>query len=353
MNYQNITIARESRGLTQSELAKSIKGLSQGNLSRIEKGLLPISQEIITAIAKVLNYPVTFFYKESQYSSLGSLYYRKRISMGQKKLAILEARLAVICMAIDELLESVDINEFDVPSIEVVGQRSAAEIAYKIREYWKIPLGPIEEFVKILEKHGIIVLFIDMENEQFDGVTVFTRKGQPVIFINKNIPNDRKRFTMGHELGHLVMHLRAPLENDIDDNEKEVQANQFSAEFNMPRVECMKTLRFLKYQDLGMMKMYWKVSKSAIVYRAKELGLLNDSQYRYYMMQLSRSGQRKQEIESVDIDSPVILKKMIELHLSELHYSREELAEQLSLSMSDFYRLYDNISDNPVRLRII
>ena len=37
------------------------------------------------------------------------------------------------------------------------------------------------------------------------------------------------------------------------------------------------------------------MSKAAICYKAKEMGLLGDSQYRYYMMQLSKSGQRKKE----------------------------------------------------------
>ena len=43
INYRNITLARESRGMTQSGLSKEVKGLTQGNLSRIEKGLLSIA----------------------------------------------------------------------------------------------------------------------------------------------------------------------------------------------------------------------------------------------------------------------------------------------------------------------
>lgn len=353
VNYQNITIARESRGITQSDLAKLVQGLSQGNLSRMEKGLLPIPTEIINLISQALDYPNTFFYKENQRISSGSLHYRKRITMGQKNLSILEAQLDIISMVIDELLDSVDINEFDIPYLSVTEKRDSAEIAYKIREYFNVPTGPIIEIVKLLEKHGVIVLFMDIDNDKFDGVTRFTRKGQPVMYINRNIPNDRKRFTVGHELGHIVMHLRAPLEGEIDDNEKEMQANKFSSEFNLPKIECRKTLSNLKYNDLGMVKMYWRMSKSAIIYRAKDLGLLSDSQYKYYMMQLSRTGQRKNEIETVDIDKPVIFNKMIELHLNDLNYSKEELSEQLGLSIKDFNKIYNNEFGESKKLRIV
>nr|DAX75371.1 MAG TPA: IrrE protein [Caudoviricetes sp.] len=353
VNYHNIVVARESRGLTQSELTKAIKGLSQGNLSRMEKGLLPISEEILNAISKKLDYPLSFFSKATIRIPLGTFHYRKRITMGQKKLSILEARLDILSNIIDELLESITINEFDIPHLEVTEKRNAAEIAYKLREFFNVGSAPIENIVKLLEKHGVIVVFFKIDNEKFDGVTRITQKSQPVIFLNSQMPNDRKRFTIAHELGHLVMHLRTSLENEVEDDVKEMQANQFAAEFNLPAIEGRKTLCNLKYQDLGVLKMYWKISKAAILYRAKELGVLGDSQYRYYMMQLSRSGQRKNEIESVSIDRPVILKRMFELHWTELGYSKEELSDLLGISINDLNLLYNSLTNESTKLKII
>ena len=80
VNYHNIVVARESRGLTQSELTKAIKGLSQGNLSRMEKGLLPISEEILNAISKKLDYPLSFFSKATIRIPLGTFHYRCLLS---------------------------------------------------------------------------------------------------------------------------------------------------------------------------------------------------------------------------------------------------------------------------------
>ena len=241
INYQNITLARESRGLTQSGLSKEVKGLTQGNLSRIEKGLLPISDSLLAEISKALNYPLCFFYKKSQTSSSGSLFYRKRVSMSQKQLSILEAKVEILNMVIDELMESVDVPELNIPHCDVSGSNTTPVLAFKLREYLGIKRGPLEQIVSILERNGVIVFFLDIDNDKFDGVTKLTNKSQPVIFINANMPNDRKRFTIGHELGHLVMHLRAHFD-DVEDQEKERQANEFSAEFNLPFVECKRSL---------------------------------------------------------------------------------------------------------------
>ena len=91
----------------------------------------------------------------------------------------------------------------------------------------------------------------------------------------------------------------------------------------------------MKYKDLPTIKMYWKLSKAAICYKAKEMGMLGDSQYRYYMMQLSKSGQRKKETEYIDIDDPSLLRKIVKVHLEDLEYSKKELESLTGLSDND------------------
>lgn len=50
---------------------------------------------------------------------------------------------------------------------------------------------------------------------------------------------------------------------------------------------------------------------------------------------MGRNGERKQESVEVSIDSPKIVYKMTKLHLDELEYSMEELADLLGLSPSE------------------
>lgn len=192
-----------------------------------------------------------------------------------------------------------------------------------------------DNIVTLLERNGVVVIFIDLESaDKFDGLTMFTNKQVPVIWLNKKMPNDRKRFSLAHELGHLVMHLRS---QDLDKPEvdKEREANEFASEFLMPKELCKMDFFNLRYNDLALRKVYWKVSKAAIIYRARELNCISESTKRYLFITLGRNGERKQESVEVSIDSPKIVYKMTKLHLDELEYSMEELADLLGLSPSE------------------
>jgi len=86
------------------------------------------------------------------------------------------------------------------------------------------------------------------------GVLVPTSEGSWVILVNSSHPPVRQRFTIAHELGHLILHgYRAPHADrafrfrDARSSEgsalEEIQANQFAAELLMPREMVMKAAR--------------------------------------------------------------------------------------------------------------
>ena len=103
--------------------------------------------------------------------------------------------------------------------------------------------------------------------EKFDGLSMLTSTNSPIIWLNSEMPNDRKRFTLAHELGHIIMHLRSE-DMTKSDEEKDVEANAFAEEFLLPRNQCYDDFFNLKYSDLLLKKMYWKVSKAFIIRRA-------------------------------------------------------------------------------------
>ncbi len=316
----SIKIARESRGLSQSDLSKLI-GVTQATLSRFEKGCIDVTPDAVSKIAEALNYPTSLFERDIRRGGESSLFYRKRASMTVKNLSVLESKISILSKSIDEMMESIDIPELRIPAVEPSGDNTPQEIAYKIRTYLGVPAGPIDNIVSLLEKNG-------------DGLTMFTTNQAPVIWINRNTPNDRKRFNLAHELGHLVMHLRSE-DLEKSEDQKEIEANQFAGEFLMPASQCKEDLFNLKYKDLGMKKYYWKVSKAAIIYRAKELNCIPEETARYLYVTLGRNGERKKETVQVPIDSPKIVKKMYDLHVTELNYSEEELSDITGLMPND------------------
>ena len=303
----SIKIARESRGLSQSDLSKLI-GVTQATLSRFEKGVLDVTPDAVKKISEALSYPESFFERDIRCVGESSLFYRKRASMTVKNLSVLESKISILSKSIDELMESIDIPELRIPAVEPSAENSPKEIAYKIRTYLGVPAGPIDNIVSLFEKNGVIVMYLDLDDmDKFDGLTMFTANQAPVIWINRNSPEDQK----------------------------EREANEFAGEFLMPESQCREDLFNLKYKELGVKKLYWKVSKAAIIYRAKELKCISKETARYLYVTLGRFGERKKETVMVSIDEPQIVKKMYNLHLSELDYTPEEMTTITGLMPND------------------
>lgn len=348
VNFIMLTLAREARGLTQSELVTKIPNLSQGNYSRMEKGLLTIPEETLINISKELNFPKSFFSYKYPLNPQEYIY-RKRVTMPRKQQIKLEANFDLIRIWIEALLKDVDIPDFNLPTIEVEGNNTPEEIARKMRYCMSLPKGPIDKLVYQLEKHGIIIYFLKDAPEKFDGTTIVTQTGQLIIVINDNLPSDRKRYTAIHEFGHIVMHpslIRDPY-RDIEN-----EANRFAAEFLMPELDIRRDLINFKFSMLSDLKSYWKVSKSALIKRAHDLKYIDSTKYNTMMIELSRIGERKHEKTTIELDQPRLLNLIIKTYLENLEYTREELLNILRISNEDFDRFLLGKDVNNSRMRI-
>lgn len=125
-------------------------------------------------------------------------------------------------------------------------------------------LDPQKEAKKLLETHGInqrpvdveavakklgaIVVYKDLEDDLCG--MIYKEDGQVFIGVNEKHPSTRRRFTLAHEIGHLVMHghlidrvhvdreFKEKLHRDgrskIGEDRLEIDANRFAAELLMP-----------------------------------------------------------------------------------------------------------------------
>lgn len=104
---------------------------------------------------------------------------------------------------------------------------------------------------KSIESFGIKVLYSDMSTFDFpDSISGYSRIneiGVPEIVVNVNHSSGRRRFTMAHELGHIVLHWGWPMykpnkeysilyknEYDSANTQLENEANEFSAQLLTP-----------------------------------------------------------------------------------------------------------------------
>ena len=331
VNHSQLTLAREYRGLTQTELSKAVTGLSQSNLSKFEKGLGGLSDELLEKIFETLNFPKEFFAKKINID-LEIANYRKKSSISKTLLQDFETSCKFIGYLIDEMADSVDYPDFSLVTLDLEEGYTPEKAAIFTRKNFRIaPDEPIHDIFKVIENKGIIIYELNTD-EKFDGISFFTPKGFAVIVINKRFTNDRKRFTLAHELGHLVMHCSPDFPIPSGRN-KEQEANDFASEFLMPKNAIIKSLGNLKVSALSALKNYWLTSKAAIVRRAYSLGVINKDRYQFLNIELSRSGEKKKEKDSVSIDYPQVFSTSVGLHLKELGYTENELAGAFSLPL--------------------
>lgn len=108
----------------------------------------------------------------------------------------------------------------------------------------------------------------------------------------------------------------------------------------MPSSEIKPSLFHLSDKKLGELKQYWKVSMQAILYRAFDLGTLTRDQYRRWITKFNYYSWRIKEPLEFEVSSPIILKKMIKLHLEDLEFSKKELLEMFGLNIFKFDKIY-------------
>ncbi|WP_298536020.1 XRE family transcriptional regulator [uncultured Algibacter sp.] len=352
INHSQFVFAREYRGMNQTELAKKVIGLSQSNLSKFEKGLEVLSEEVIRNIVHVLDFPLAFFEKRIC-NDVDSAHYRSRSSITKRIRVQLESNNKLLGYLVDRLNESVDFPDFSLISLDVEDYTPEYIAGYTRKLLGLKRDEAVIDIFYLLESSGIVVIEFDAISDKFDGVSFKTDNGIPIIIINKNFSNDRKRFSLAHELGHLLMHIIGdfPIPSYRNEKEKENEANRFAAEFLMPAQDIEKSLHGLRLSYLASLKKYWHTSKQSIIRRAKDLNCIDSERARYFMIELSRMGERKHEKTLVNIDKPVIFKNAYELHKEELNYTDEELGKAFSLP-NDIIKKYLNFSDS-AKLKIV
>jgi Zn-dependent peptidase ImmA (M78 family)/transcriptional regulator with XRE-family HTH domain len=353
INHKQLIFAREYRGYSQTELAKKIDGLSQSNLSKFEKGISTLSNELLDKIIRFLEFPQGFF-NQSIYNNIENPHYRKRSTATKRVINDIDSRVKLIGYIIDQMSESIEWPDFKFSVLNVEDGYSPENIAKHTRKLLGLKYDkPVEDIFQLVEQNGIIVVEIDI-TEKFDGVSIKTDAGYPVIIINKRFSNDRKRFTIAHELGHMLMHVLAdfPISDFRDSKVKEKEADRFASEFLMPAEGIKNSLYNLKISDLAGLKRYWLTSMASIVYKAYYLDCIDRDRYTYLNIEMSRLGLKKDEKLSVIIDKPSLFDIACKMHKNDLGYSNSELSEAFNLPI-DIINEFCNNMQKRSKLKIV
>jgi Zn-dependent peptidase ImmA (M78 family)/transcriptional regulator with XRE-family HTH domain len=329
VNPEMLTLARETRGLTQAEVAIKA-GIVQATVSKYENGTLSVSEEHLGKLSRALGFPASFFRQRDRVYGSMCLHHRKRQTLSVRQLSQIHAKFNVILMQIQRLLRSVEIDSSQTfPAMPLDEYETPEKVARALRAAWRMPAGPVRNLMSIIESSGGIVFTLPLETDKFDAMSLWATKMPPVIFVNERFPGDRLRFNLAHELGHLIMHGDPSLL-------QEEEADRFASEFLMPAEEIRPQLANLSFDRLATLKPYWKVSMQALIRRAHTLGLISERQQRTFYMKLSSNGWRKKEPIQIPLERPTVVRTIVDVHLRDYAYSVAELCEAICASPDDF-----------------
>jgi Zn-dependent peptidase ImmA (M78 family) len=206
----------------------------------------------------------------------------------------------------------------------------------QIRKAWDLSYDPIPDLIDVLETHGIRVFMIDANiDPKFVGLAASVNQ-IPIIVVGSNWPGDRQRFTLAHELGHLMLSGR--LADDIDE---EIACNRFAGAFLIPRRSVEQELgahrSYIEPKELALLKEEFGLSMAGILYRARDLGIVSPA-WRAEQAKLFRTkGWHLAEPGKIyPTEKAYVFEQMVFHALAEGYIGESKAAELMKISLTSF-----------------
>lgn len=345
-----LTLARHLAGLRKSELA-GLVGKSATAVAAWESGAKRPTAAAVAQLALALAVEPGFFaMRPDDVARLSSPpHFRSLRSTSQlaRDQAFAYGQMAVdIASSMERHVEFpvIDMPSFPVP-FDDVDSDEPERAARRVRERWGLETKPAGHLVRLLENHGVLVVFSPPQAASVDAYS-FDSHLRPVVVLNP-IKRDyyRQRFDVAHELGHLIMHSDAEPGGRIVED----QAHRFAGELLMPAEQIRPLLPTAMgsgaWRTLARLKEQWGVSMQALLYRARWLGQLSDVSYRNAMATISARGWRREEPGLVEaIEQPSLLARAVEL-LGHEGIDEESLRAQCRVPIGLFRTVTSRVPD--------
>ncbi|EIV8665314.1 ImmA/IrrE family metallo-endopeptidase [Vibrio parahaemolyticus] len=307
-NPSRLKLARTRRQLTLKALADKV-GMSSRMVSEHEKDYCrhtPLD-ETIAAYSQALNYPASFFLDPEQIETVDkdTVSFRSLKSMraAQEHAAIGAGQIGIM---INDYFEShFNLLSADLPDYRGVEPEVAAEA---LRQEWDLGVLSIGNMIHLLEKHGVRVFSLAENTQDVDAFS-FWKGNVPFVYLNTQKSGERSRFDAAHELGHLVLHKHGVPQG----KDAESEADRFASALLMPKATVLPYKgKNITIESILSLKKNWKVSAMALIVQMKNVGVLTEWQYKTLIITASKMGLRTSEINGIQRETSLIIKKLLE-----------------------------------------
>jgi Zn-dependent peptidase ImmA (M78 family)/DNA-binding XRE family transcriptional regulator len=294
---RRLSSARKMAGLSMAALAEKAGAVvTKQAISKYEKGLINPSSEVLIDLAGALDVKVDYFFRPSRIAIAG-LEFRKRSRLTKKAEEQIKYKTLDF---LQKYLEVEDILNIQTPFINPVSQSQIKKqedieaAAMEIREKWALGKGPVPHLIELLENKGFKVFEVS-EFERFDGLSGFISDlNLPVVAVYNDSNLSRKRFTVAHELGHLLLDF-----SQVEGKDVEKLCHAFAGALLLPEAVMCKELGQQRSKitlwELKKLKGIFGISMQAIMARAKNLSIISANTYRNFCIYSRKHGWHKDE----------------------------------------------------------
>ena len=332
--------ARVGAGLSLRELSEKAHGcVSAQMIHKYETGDAQPGSDILVALSKALGVRVEFFFRPESFSvHLSPPAYRKSAKTSVKQMEAIRVKAAERVEKYLELESVFPENRFQRIghglssgfSVETIEQ--VENVADDLRKKWALGNGPIDGLCELLEDRGVKVVMVDTEAE-IDGLSCWANEAIPVALVKRDQTGDRLRFSLAHELGHLL--LRIP-----ESINPEKAANRFAGAFLAPqstvRAELGSHRSAFSPFELSTLRVKYGLSVQAWIYRAHDLAIISDSLFRQMFGALKKQGLFTREIgKPLPAESPRRFERLVVQAVEEELISSPKGADLLGISLVD------------------
>lgn len=338
---RNIKKYRMLSGLSLRQMAEHLDVSHQTIKKYEDEKLMPSSQRLIE-IAKLLNVNIGDLLNTYSVPELKFENFRKQSKLSKTK------EKGLYMLISDEIAKYIEIldlaNEmysfdktkwsFDVNSINDI-----ESIAIKVRKILGVSDEcALDNLTDKLEDNNFLILEIDYE-EKFDGFCEYVDNLAFIILSSKGY--ERNRFTLAHELAHLIL----KFEEKLNDKEIEHYCDYFASCLLMPKVAMKKELEFrnnsitrnVSINEIILIAKEYKVSLNAVIMRLNDLGIIDDYKKRNLFILLSKNGLKTRQLKLVD-EHPSRKEKIIFRLEAEKIISTDEAIKYLGVTTDEFFR---------------
>lgn len=347
--------ARLSRGLFKKSLADMV-GISGMAVGRYEDGIDKPQYDRLNALADQLKFPLEFFLQPEWPEELSLVFWRQRTSESKYAREMTEQRMRWLCEIFSFLEREVDFPALNLPRLEIpsdfrlITGELIERVAQQVRNHWQLRDLPIPDITLALENAGIPVINLEIVSEKQDGFCF--RSGildRPFVGINiYNVSAARARFDAAHELGHIVLHKHVSVSEARDPvfhKQLEHQAHRFAGAFLFPRNSFLKEVAAPTLDYFSSLKRRWGMSIAAMIYRACDIGIIDDEDKSALYHNMARRKWRGILREPFDnsnempLEKPRMLRRGLEVVIDEGIVGRSAILASLLLPQNEIEQI--------------